>query len=155
MLQPEPDRHQRRQDLPLLAVFGVAAIEIWFAVPTGLALGVPAILVWVLTVAGSMVSVTLVAFAGDAIRSRLLRRFGKGSAPRSGRIYRVWLRYGVPGWGLVSPLFMTPPMGTGVALMLGAPKRPLMIWMFAGVVLWVTILVVAGLVGMGLIQNIH
>ena len=141
--------------MPLLAVFGVAAIEIWFAVPTGLALGVPALLVWVLTVAGSMVSVTLVAFAGDAIRSRLLRRFGKAGPPRSGRIYRVWLRYGVPGWGLVSPLFMTPPMGTGVALMLGAPKKALLWWMYAGVLLWVTILVIAGMIGMSVVGSIH
>jgi uncharacterized membrane protein len=141
--------------MPLLAVFGVAIVEIWFAVPTGLALGLPAPIVWVMTVAGAIVSVALVASAGDAFRGWLLRRRGKDGAPKTGRIYGIWLRYGVPGWGLVSPLFMAPPMGTAVALMLGAPKRRLMVWMFAGVLLWTSILVVAGIVGMGLIHAFH
>src|ERR1035437_306846 len=132
--------------MPLLAVFGAAFIEIWLGAPTGLALGLPVPIIWVMTVAGSMTSVTIVAFAGDALRGWLLRRFGKGGGPRKGRIYDVWQRYGVPGWGLVSPLFMSPPMGTGVALMLGAPRRRLLRWMFAGVLLWATILVVAGII---------
>ncbi len=141
--------------MPLLAVFGAAFIEIWLGAPTGLALGLPVPLIWALTVAGSMTSVTIVAFAGDALRSRLLRRFGKGTAPRTGRLYGIWHRYGIPGWGMVSPLFMTPPMGTGVALMLGAPRRRLMTWMFAGVLAWATILVVAGLVAVGLLDAVH
>ncbi len=139
--------------MPLLAVFGVGFIEIWFAVPTGLALGLPAPIIWIMTVAGSMTSVTLVAFAGDALRGWLVRRRGQDWPAKTGRIYRVWVRYGVPGWGLVSPLFMTPPMGTAVALMLGAPKRRLVVWMFAGVMLWTTILVVAGIIGLGLIHD--
>lgn len=141
--------------MPLLVVFGVGIVEIWFAVPTGLALGLPAPIVWILTAAGAIVSVALVAWSGDALRGWLLRRRGTDAPPRTGRIYRVWLRYGVPGWGLVSPLFMAPPMGTAVALMLGAPKRRLMVWMFGGVLLWTTILVVAGIVGLGLIDALR
>jgi hypothetical protein len=141
--------------MPLLAVFGAAFIEIWLGAPTGLALGLPVPIIWVMTVAGSMTSVTIVAFAGDALRGWLLRRFGKGGGPRKGRIYDVWQRYGVPGWGLVSPLFMSPPMGTGVALMLGAPRRRLLRWMFAGVLLWATILVVAGIIAVDLIHSLQ
>jgi hypothetical protein len=141
--------------MPLVAVFGVAFVEIWFAVPTGLALGLPAPIVWVMTVAGALASVTVVASTGDVLRTWLLRRRGKDAVPRTGRIFAVWLRYGVPGWGLASPLFMAPPMGTAVALMLGAPKRRLMLWMFAGVLLWTSILVVAGIVGLGVIHAIR
>jgi uncharacterized membrane protein len=141
--------------MPLLAVFGVAFVEIWFAVPTGLALGLPAVAVWAMTVAGALASVTVVASTGEVLRVWLTRRRGKDATPRTGRIFTIWLRYGVPGWGLASPLFMAPPMGTAVALMLGAPKRPLMAWMFAGVLLWTSILVVAGVAGLGLIHAIH
>ncbi|HEX7497715.1 MAG TPA: hypothetical protein VF344_04545 [Candidatus Limnocylindrales bacterium] len=139
--------------MPLLAVFGVGFIEIWFAVPTGLALGLPAPIVWVMTVAGSMTSVSLVAFAGEALRGWLIRRRGKDWPNKTGRVFGLWMRYGIPGWGLVSPLFMSPPMGTAVALMLGAPKRRLLVWMFAGVMLWTTILVAAGIIGLGLIHD--
>jgi hypothetical protein len=141
--------------VPLLAVFAVGFVEIWFAVPTGLALGLPAPIVWLMTAAGAFVSVTLVAHGGNALRDRLLRRHGKEPAPRKGRIYGIWLRYGVPGWGLASPLFMAPPMGTAVALILGAPKRSLMLWMYAGVVLWTTILVAAALIGLKAVEAIH
>jgi len=37
--------------------------------------------------------------------------------------------------------------------MLGAPKRRLLVWMFAGVMLWTSILVGAGIIGLGLIQG--
>jgi hypothetical protein len=141
--------------MPLVVVFVVAVIEIWFAVPTGLALGLPAPIVWIMTVGGAMASVTMVAFTGNALRGWLVRRRGEDWPPNAGRIYGLWVRYGVPGWGLASPLFMSPPMGTAVALMLGAPRRRLMGWMFAGVMLWVTILVVAGIAGVGLLHTVH
>jgi hypothetical protein len=141
--------------MPLLAVYGAAFIEIWLGPPTGLALGLPAPLVWLLTILGSASSVTIVAFAGHALRDWVMRRFGKGNAPRTGRIYRIWQRYGVPGWGLSSPFFMSPPMGTGVALLLGASRRRLLAWMFAGVVLWATILTIAALVALDLINAVH
>ena len=141
--------------MPLVAVFGVAVVEIWFAVPTGLALGLPAPVVWVMTAAGGITSVSTVVLTGGALRSWLVRRRGKDWPAMNGRIYGVWVRYGVPGWGLVSPLFMSPPMGTAVALMLGAPRRRLVGWMYAGVVLWVTILVVAAFVGIGLVHTVR
>jgi hypothetical protein len=150
-----PRQPKEPEAMPLLAVFGVAFIEIWFAVPTGLALGLPAPVIWIMTVTGALASVTLVAFTGDGLRGWLLRKRGKDWPDKGGRTYRIWVRYGVPGWGLASPLFMSPPMGTAVALMLGAPRKPLMAWMFAGVALWVTILVSAGLIGVGVISAVH
>ena len=141
--------------MPLLAVYSAAFIEIWLGPPTGLALGLPVPIIWVLTVAGPMTSVTIVAFAGDALRGWLLRRFGKGGAPRTGRIYGLWQRYGVPGWGITSPFYMSPPMATGVALMLGAQRRRLLVWMFAGVLIWATILLAAGMFAAELIRSVQ
>ena len=86
------------------AVFGLAILEIWAAVPTGIALGVPPLAVWLLTVTGSLVGVAVVALGGASLRAWLGRRRGNLTVSRSGRLYRVWLRYGVPGWGLLSPL---------------------------------------------------
>jgi hypothetical protein len=50
---------------------------------------------------------------------------------------------------------MAPPMGTAVALILGAPRRALIIWMYAGVLLWTTILVSAALIGMSVINTVR
>ncbi|MHB8460442.1 MAG: small multi-drug export protein [Candidatus Limnocylindrales bacterium] len=137
--------------MPLAVVFGLALIEIWAAVPAGIALGVPAIAIWIVTVFGSLVGVSVVLFAGVRIRDRLGRIHGRG-APRTGRLERIWLRYGVVGWGLISPLVMAPPMGTAVALILGAPRSRLLASMAAGVVLWTTILVAAGSAGVAFLH---
>lgn len=128
-------------------------MEIWAAVPAGLALGLAPPIVWILTVTGSLVSVTVVATTGAALRDRLTRN--RTAAARTGRLYRLWVTHGVAGWGLVSPLVMAPPMGTAVGLLLGAPKRALLAWMSAGIVLWTTILVIAGTIGMGLIHSVR
>ena len=144
----------RRRTTGALPVFGLAIVEIWAAVPVGIALGVAPPLVWVLTVAGSFVSVVAVATAGDALRERLTRH-RRPAVPNTGRLYGLWVSHGVAGWGLVSPLVMAPLMGTAVGILLGAPRRPLVVWMAAGTVLWTTILVVAGTLGLGLIHAVN
>ena len=138
--------------LPVLTVLGLATIEIWFAVPAGLALGVPPPVLWLATVAGSLLSVTVVAYAGDALRSSLVRRRGGSVLAGRGRLYRIWVRYGVIGWGLASPLVFAPPMGTAIGLVLGAPRRRLVVWMAAGTILWTTILVCGGVLGLDLVH---
>jgi hypothetical protein len=135
-----------------LPVFGLALVEIWAAIPAGVILGVPAPAIWLLTVAGSLVGIATVAFVGDAVRERLVRRFAHGRSPTGGRIGRVWERYGVPGWGLVSPLFFAPAMGTAIALLFGASRRRLLVWMSAGVLVWTTLLVAAAELGLDLVH---
>ena len=144
--------HSRRTATLALPVFGLAVLEIWAAVPAGIALGMPPLVVWLLTVSGSVLGVAVVGFGGGALRGWLARRRGDAILSRSPRLHGVWLRYGVPGWGLVSPLVMAPAMGTAVGLLLGAPKRRLMLWMTAGVVLWTSSLVIAGTVGLNVIH---
>ncbi len=109
--------------------------------------------VWLLTVAGSLVGVTAMALAGDAARSRILRARHIEVGARTGRIYRIWTRYGVPGWGLTSPLVFAPAMGTAIAIVLGAPRDRLWAWMCLGVMLWTSLLVGAGALGLELLRH--
>lgn len=139
----------------ILAVFGAAMVEIWGAVPIGLALALPAPVIWIASVAGAFVSVTVVALAGDALRAWIVRRRGQGTLAGQGRLYRIWVRWGVVGWGLVSPLVFAPPMGTAIAIALGAPRSRLLASMAAGVLLWVTILVVAGEGGLAILRGVR
>lgn len=136
-----------------LAVFGLAAVEIWFAVPAGLALGLAPWLVWIITIAGSLCGVIVVAVGGDRLRTWLTRRRRGWMVARAGRTYQIWVRFGVPGWGLASPLLVAPAMGTAIGLLLGAPRGRLLAWMGAGVVIWTSILVVAGMIGVQLVQH--
>jgi len=138
-----------------LSVLGLAVVEIWGAVPVGLALGLSPILVWVLTVIGSMAGVGVVAVAGESIRAWLVRRRGASTAAGHGHLYRVWVRYGVVGWGLVSPLVFAPAMGTAIGIGLGAPRRRLIASMGAGVMVWTSILVIAGDLGLRAIHILN
>ena len=123
-------------------------VEIWGAVPVGLALGLSPVLVWILTIVGSLIGVSAVAVAGEAVRAWLVRRRGAWTAAGHGRLYGVWIRYGIVGWGLVSPLVFAPAMGTAIGMALGAPRRRLIVWMSAGVAVWTSILVIAGDLGL-------
>ena len=44
--------------------------------------------------------------------------------------------YGLVGVALLSPLITGAPLGTALALVLGAPARRLMPWMIVSVVVW-------------------
>lgn len=134
-------------------MFGLAFVEIWFAIPTGLALGLAPWLVWTLTIVGSLSSITIVALGGHRLRTWLTARRRGWLAARSGRVYRIWLRFGVPGWGLLSPLLVAPPMGTAIGLILGAPRGRLLAWMAAGVIAWTTILMIGAVIGVQVIQQ--
>lgn len=122
--------------------------------PTGFALGLPPWLVWILTVAGSLSGVAVVAVGGDRLRAWLTRGRRDWMFARTGRTYGIWVRFGVPGWGLASPLLVAPAMGAAIGLLLGAPRGRLLVWMSAGVVIWTSILVIAGMIGVHLIQQI-
>src|SRR5665647_2132199 len=50
--------------LQLLGVFALSLVELWAAVPAGVALGLPPILVWLATVAGAMACIVIVVLAG-------------------------------------------------------------------------------------------
>ena len=134
--------------LEAAAVFGIALVELWAAVPAGLAMGLPAPLVWALTVCGALLGVLLVVLAGEPVRAWLVARFARGRVAEGGRVRRVWERYGVVGWGLLAPLLLGAPLAAAVAVALGASRRRLLVWLGAGVVLWTTALTAAVALGL-------
>ncbi len=136
-----------------LTVFGLAVGEIWFAVPVGLALGLAPLVVWIITIAGSLSGVLVIALGGHRVRTRLTRGRRGWVAARAGRTYSIWIRFGVPGWGLGSPLLVAPAMGTALGILLGAPRGRLLVWMSMGVILWTSILVLVGAVGLRLMRT--
>lgn len=133
--------------LQVLAVLAVAVVELWAAVPAGIAMGLPTPLVWVATVAGAWLGIAVVVTAGDRLRSWLVDRFGHGGAREGGRWRRLWDRYGVVGWGLLAPLLLGAPLAAAVGVALGAARGRLVFWLGAGAALWATVLTVAVALG--------
>ena len=133
--------------LQFLGVAAIAVVELWAAVPAGIAMGLPAPVVGVATFAGALLAVAVVVVAGDRLRSWLVERFGHGGAREGGRLRRLWDRYGVIGWGLLAPLVLGAPLAAAIGVALGAGRGRLVFWLGVGVALWSTVLTVAVALG--------
>lgn len=122
-------------------------------IPAGTALGLPAVLSGAATVLGNLGALAM-AVLTHGWSGRLVRRFsarrrrGVTSSTHRERLERIWAGYGFPGVALLSPLLPGAPLGTLLALLLGAPRRRLLLWMVASVVLWVTVLTGAAAFGL-------
>jgi hypothetical protein len=140
--------------LQLLSVAAIAVVELWAAVPAGIAMGLPAPLVWAATLCGALLGITVVVVAGDRLRTWLVDRFGHGGAREGGRLRRLWDRYGVIGWGLLAPLLLGAPLAAALGVALGAERGRLVVWLGVGAALWTTVLTVAVALGVDTVTGL-
>lgn len=120
--------------------------------PAGIAVGLPAPAVWVATLGGALVGITVVVVAGDRLRMWLVERFGHGGPREGGRLRALWDRFGVIGWGLLAPLLLGAPLAAAIGVALGAAPRRLVLWLGAGAALWTTVLTLAVVFGLDVVQ---
>lgn len=139
--------------LQLLSVAAIALVSFYAAVPAGIAMGLPTLLVWAATLAGALLGIAVIVLAGDTFRTWLVRRFGRGGAREGGRLRRVWDSYGVIGWGLLAPLLVGTGLAAAIGVALGAERRRLVLWLGAGAVLWTTVLAAAVVLGVDAVTS--
>ena len=136
----------------LLSAALSGAVGLWSGIPAGTALGLPAVLSGAAAVLGNLAAVAVAVltygWSGRLVRRWAHRRRGGTSPTHRERLERIWAGYGLPGVALLSPLLMGAPLGTLLALLLGAPRRRLLRWMVASVVLWGTVLTRAAAFGL-------
>lgn len=143
--------------LKLLAVAGLGAVELWAAVPAGLAFHLHPAVVGGLAALGAVSAALLVALLGERVRARLLRRHvAEGGATPRGLVGRIWRRFGVIGLGLAAPLLLGTSLGTALGIALGVPPRRLVLWIGLGAVACSAALTLAatlGLAGIGALRH--
>jgi hypothetical protein len=133
----------------ILIVFAVSFIELWLAIPLGLAMEVNPVIIIIAAASGDILAVICVAFLGENLRSRFLRwKYQDENALKKSRLYEIWNKYGVIGLGLSSPLLFGGPLGAAVGIAMGARKNHLILWMSVGIILWSIGLTLAGLMGL-------
>jgi hypothetical protein len=137
--------------LKLLSTAAAGALDVWVGIITGVALGLSPALSGAVSIASAVVGVTLVVVAGERLQGRIYR--SRRLARRRERIERVWKRYGIPGVALQAPLLTGPLLATLLALVLGAPPRPLLLWMLASVVFWGAALTAAATLGLSIFRG--
>jgi Putative small multi-drug export protein len=129
----------------LLSAAALGAIDLWLGIPVGLASGLPPVASGTAATTGGLVGAALVTLAGE----RLQRwAYGRGwLAKRRERVERMWNRYGILGVALQAPILTGAPLGTLVALGLGAPTGKLLFWMGVSLTFWGAILTGAAVMG--------
>lgn len=135
--------------ISVLLVFGVSAMELWAGIPLGLAANLNPYLIGISAALGAICSAFGVSFLGDNLRNRFIKKhYGKDKDIKKSRISQIWIRYGVIGLGLLSPLLFGAPLGTAVGIALGAEKKHLLIWISIGIIIWSAFLTTAGYMGL-------
>lgn len=134
--------------IKLLIVFGLGAVELWAAIPAGLALRLHPLVTGITAATGAIAGVLFVLMLGKPIRAWLVSRHSGEGERQHKRIYRIWAKYGAIGLGLSAPLLVGAPLGTALGLTLGMPSDRLLLWMGLGIILWSTGLTLAGIIGL-------
>ncbi len=135
--------------LRLLTIIALGAVELWAAIPAGLALKANPVVVGVAAAGGAMLGVLVVVLLGEHVRHWLAGRHrGERETGSHGLIRLIWDRYGVIGLGLFAPIVTGAPLGAALGLALGVPAGRLLFWMFAGIAIWSAVLTLVGVLGM-------
>ncbi len=141
--------------MKLLTVLGLGAVELWAAIPTGFALQLHPVTIGITAAAGAMLGALAVIVLGERVRAWLIRRHsGNEEQGQQGLVHRIWHRYGMIGLGLLAPLLVGAPIGAALGLALGVPATRAWFWISLGVVIWSTLLTLAGALGLAGIETL-
>ncbi|WP_240676214.1 hypothetical protein [Botryobacter ruber] len=123
-----------------LSVYMVSMVKFFGGPVTGISLGLSYFETVLLTIAGMMTSVVVFSFAGRAAAGWLSRRRIARNKPvfskKNRNIVKVWSKFGIKGIAFLTPLLLTPIIGTIVAALFGAPRKNIILNMLWSSVLW-------------------
>ncbi|CCH56397.1 hypothetical protein BN8_05730 [Fibrisoma limi BUZ 3] len=108
----------------------------------GFALGLSWLETAICTIAGMMLSVLAITFAGaalEALRQRYRKQRPKRFSRRTRLAVRVWKTSGLAGIALLTPLVLTPIGGTVLAVSFKVHKRQILLYMLISATFWAII----------------
>lgn len=144
----------------LFIAFALAAtpwIELLIVIPLGLAWGLPPVPLAIVVVAGNISSLLPVVWLHERWRrwreSRAKQHEGDVSG-RWARARRIWNRYGMPGLAMLAPLVTGVHLAAVIALLAGARRKPVLLWLIASIVIWTIGMTVVTLLGIEGVRRI-
>lgn len=88
------------------------------------------------TVLGTMSSVTLFTYLGTFLSERIFSSKRKTFTKRNRRFVTIWKKYGVIGVAALMPILLTPIGGTLLLTSFRTPKTKIMLYMFISTIIW-------------------
>lgn len=129
--------------LTILTIYVLCMFKIIFGPTMGYAAGFSPLLTVIITVAGMMTTVFIFTFFGEIIREKVLRRFIKPKrvfTKRNRRFVKIWRKYGELGVSFLTPILLSPPGGSILAIALGGSRKKTIGYMFLWSVVWSTVI---------------
>ncbi|MGI9586472.1 MAG: hypothetical protein ACR2N7_12870 [Acidimicrobiia bacterium] len=115
-----------------LIVFVTALLSGGFAIPLGFLLEMPALDIYLASVAGAATGMVVFAFVGGGLRDWIVGRM-KNPEEAAERVGRLLGERGVRGLGLVGPIFPGVSISVIAGLAMGAGRGELIRWMTIGI----------------------
>lgn len=127
-------------------------LDVFYIIPVGVALGMSPIVVGVISFIGNFIMVIVFAMFFRQIAAwRNKRREKKGKAgptKRETRAKRIWEKYGLPVFALVSPSILGTDIAALMALLFGASKPRVVTLMGVSLVVWSVVMTVGSVYGL-------
>lgn len=132
-----------------LAIFLLATIELWAAVPLGLSLGATPVPLASFVIAGALVGAAVALFFGNALYSLIVKyRKDFGTTGAAG-----WLvKHGVWAVGLLGPLVLGSTLTAALATSIGMPRGKTYMAIAAGILVWTIAFVALGTWGIAFMK---
>ena len=135
-----------------LTVAGLAAFEIYAAIPAGFAFGMSPLAIFSSSVTGGLAGVFVSAFLGDKIRAIFKKnKVVKEVPPKHPMVFRIWNKYGIIGLGFLGTLSVGAPISIAVGVTLNANLKKLLTWCCIGVITRCLLFTLIGYFGLKLI----
>jgi uncharacterized membrane protein len=135
-----------------LTVYLLGILELWIAIPAGIAFKLPVIAVALVSGAGALTSGIIVFAVGAPLRNWLMRMKTKKTGALDSNIQKIWNEFGIAGLGIIAPFLTGVHLGTAIAIALGCTWRKTLLWMTIGTLLWSFIIAIAAAAGFSLFR---
>ena len=122
------------------SVYLISMVKFFGGPVVGISSGLSFMETMVLTIAGMMTSVVIFSLIGRAFSKwyskRQQKKAGSVFNTKNRRIVKVWQKFGVTGIAFLTPILLTPIVGTVVAALFGASRKRIIVHMLWSAVFW-------------------
>lgn len=126
--------------LKYFSVYLISMVKFFGGPVLGISSGLSFVETMVLTIAGMMTSVVIFSLVGKAFSNwyakRRRNKAGSIFNTKNRRIVKVWQKFGVTGIAFLTPIILTPIVGTVVAALFGASRKRIFVHMLWSAVFW-------------------
>ncbi len=127
------------QIMKYLTVYLLSTVKFIGGPVSGVAAGLTWIETFLFTVLGMMTSVVIFSLLGENAKKRFLSKFRKNKklfSPRNRRLVSVWRKYGLLGVAFLTPIILSPIIGTMVAASFGETRKRIFTYMLFSALFW-------------------